>query len=154
MSFKDLIDFMTRKRINSAFVDKGFVDPMIAQCCQHLSKVCSSFNLTVEQVYNIFEGTGSRKGSLTKDNFVKCMQGMELGISGEDLIEFFNFMDDKNENSIKKLQFNDSISYVNSRIGGGGRLDNALSVGVNTTKKGFTAKQQVFNILNKLSDSI
>lgn len=29
-SFKDLIDFMTRKRINSAFVDKGFVDPMIA----------------------------------------------------------------------------------------------------------------------------
>jgi hypothetical protein len=32
-SFKDFIDFMTRKRINSAFLDKGFVDPMIAQCC-------------------------------------------------------------------------------------------------------------------------
>lgn len=29
-SFKDFIDFMTRKRINSAFFDKGFVDPMIA----------------------------------------------------------------------------------------------------------------------------
>ncbi len=51
------------------------------------------------------------------------MQGMELGIAGEDLIEFFNFVDDKNENMIKKLQFNDSISYVNSRIGGGGRLE-------------------------------
>lgn len=33
-SFKDFIEFMTRKRINSTFFDKGFVDPMIAQCCQ------------------------------------------------------------------------------------------------------------------------
>jgi hypothetical protein len=32
-SFKDFIDFMTRKRINVAFFDKGFVDPLIAQCC-------------------------------------------------------------------------------------------------------------------------
>lgn len=31
------------------------------------------------------------------------MQGMELGIAGEDLIEFFNFMDEKNENMIRKL---------------------------------------------------
>jgi len=29
-SFKDFIDFMTRKRINSSSFDKGFVDPMIA----------------------------------------------------------------------------------------------------------------------------
>ncbi len=30
LCFKDFIDFMTRKRINSSFFDKGFVDPMIA----------------------------------------------------------------------------------------------------------------------------
>ena len=29
-SFKDFIDFMTKKRINVAFLDKGFVDPLIA----------------------------------------------------------------------------------------------------------------------------
>ena len=29
-SFKDLVDFMTRRRINVAFFDKGFVDPLIA----------------------------------------------------------------------------------------------------------------------------
>jgi len=28
---------------------------------------------------------------------------MELGIAGEDLIEFFNFIDEKGENIIKKL---------------------------------------------------
>ena len=143
---------MTRKRINSAFVDKGFVDPMIAQCCQHLSKVSSAFDLTFEQIFVIFDQEGN--GKLSKDTFIKCMQGMELGIAGEDLIEFFNFVDDKNENMIKKLQFNDSISYVNSRIGGGGRLEQALGVGVNNTKKGFTAKQQVFSILSKISDAI
>lgn len=32
-SCKNFIDFMTRKRINVAFVDKGFIDPLIAQCC-------------------------------------------------------------------------------------------------------------------------
>jgi hypothetical protein len=30
LSFKLLIDFLTRKRVNVAFVDKGFVDPLIA----------------------------------------------------------------------------------------------------------------------------
>jgi hypothetical protein len=29
-SFKDFIDFLTKRRINSSFNDKGFVDPMIA----------------------------------------------------------------------------------------------------------------------------
>lgn len=29
-SFKEFVDFMTRKRINVAFFDKGFVDPLIA----------------------------------------------------------------------------------------------------------------------------
>ena len=29
-SFKDFIDHLTRKRINVAFLDKGFVDPLIA----------------------------------------------------------------------------------------------------------------------------
>jgi hypothetical protein len=37
-SFKDFVEFMTRKRINANFLDKGFVDPMIAQCCQQLNK--------------------------------------------------------------------------------------------------------------------
>jgi len=47
-SFKNFIDFMTRKRINVAFVDKGFVDPLIAQCCQNLAKAKDSMGLTFE----------------------------------------------------------------------------------------------------------
>jgi hypothetical protein len=39
---------MTRKRINVAFVDKGFIDPLIAQCCQHLARAKDVFGLTFE----------------------------------------------------------------------------------------------------------
>lgn len=100
-SFKDFIDFMTRKRINVAFLDKGFVDPLIAHCCQSLTKLISNFDLTVEKVFEVFDK--EKDGKINKDVFLKCLQGMELGISMEDLIEFFNYIDDKNENVISKL---------------------------------------------------
>ncbi len=54
---------------------------------------------------------------------MKCMQGMELGIASEDLNEFFNFMDDKNENKISKLQFVDGINFVVTKLGGGSKLE-------------------------------
>ena len=57
--------------------------------------------MTIDKVFDIFDR--DRNGKLSKDVFVKCMQGMELGIAIEDLIEFFNYIDDKNENSISKL---------------------------------------------------
>lgn len=65
---------------------------------------------------------------------------MDLGISIEDLIEFFNYLDDKNENIITKLQFVDGITFVVSKIGGGSKLEQALSLGVQQTKKGSSIK--------------
>ena len=84
--------------------------------------------MTVDKVFDIFDR--DRNGKLSKDVFVKCMQGMELGIAIEDLIEFFNYIDDKNENSISKLQFVDAITFVVNKIGGGSKLEQALSSGV------------------------
>jgi hypothetical protein len=47
-SFKDFVDSMTRKRINVAFVDKGFIDPLIAQCSQNMAKAKDAFGLTFD----------------------------------------------------------------------------------------------------------
>ena len=47
-SFKHFIDFMTRKRINVAFVDKGFIDPLIASVCQQFAKAKEIFGLTFD----------------------------------------------------------------------------------------------------------
>ena len=127
-SFKDFIDHLTRKRINVAFLDKGFVDPLIAQCCQLLNKCISAYDLTIEKLFDIFDR--DRDGALSKDVFIKSLQGMELGISFEDLIEFFNFVDDRNENVISKLQFTDAITFVVNKIGGGSKLEAALSAGI------------------------
>ena len=67
---------------------------MIAQCCQNLSKCASTYDLSFEQIFNIYDT--DRKGHISKDTFLKCIQGMELAIAIEDLNEFFNFIDDKN----------------------------------------------------------
>lgn len=100
-SFKDVVDFMTRKRVNVAFLDKGFVDPLIGQCCHLLNRAVQTQDLTLEKVFEVFDK--NREGKITKEVFIKCMQGMELGIAIEDLVEFFNYIDDRNENSITKL---------------------------------------------------
>ena len=54
-SFKDFIDYMTRKRINVAFLDKGFIDPLIAACCQNITKAISFYDITIEKLFNIFD---------------------------------------------------------------------------------------------------
>ena len=41
--------------------------------------------MTIDKVFDIFDR--DRNGKLSKDVFVKCMQGMELGIAIEDLID-------------------------------------------------------------------
>ena len=117
-----------------------------------LNKTVSTYDMTVDKVFDIFDR--DRNGKLSKDVFVKCMQGMELGIAIEDLIEFFNYIDDKNENSISKLQFVDAITFVVNKIGGGSKLEQALSSGVQQTKKGNSVRQQIFNILKKITDAI
>lgn len=95
--------------------------------------------MTVEKVFEVFDK--ERDGRISKDVFIKCMQGMELGIAIEDLIEFFNYIDDKNENAITKLQFVDAVTFIVNKIGGGSKLEQALSSGVHQTKKGFSVKQ-------------
>jgi Ca2+-binding EF-hand superfamily protein len=120
-SFKEFIDFMTRKRVNVAFLDKGFVDPLIASCCHLLNKAVQGLDLTLEKLFEIFDK--ERDGRMSKDVFIKCMQGLELGISIEDLVEFFNYIDDKNENVITKLQFADAVTFVINKIGGGSKLE-------------------------------
>lgn len=93
-----------------------------------MNKAVQTLDLTLDKVFEVFDK--ERDGKISKDVFIKCMQGMELGISIEDLVEFFNYIDDRNENTITKLQFIDAITFVVNRIGGGSKLEQALSTGV------------------------
>ena len=31
-TYKDFIDYMTKRRVNVAFLEKGFIDPLLASC--------------------------------------------------------------------------------------------------------------------------
>lgn len=45
-------------------------------------------------MYKIFDA--EQKGYFTKEQFMMCLQGMNLGCAVEDTIELFNYMDDQN----------------------------------------------------------
>jgi Ca2+-binding EF-hand superfamily protein len=152
-SFKSFIDFMTRKRINVAFVDKGFIDPLIAQCCQHLAKAKDSLGLTFEQLFGIFDGTAGA-GTLSKEHFLACAQGLELDIAVEDLIELFNYMDEKSSNAVSKVQFVDALTYVTNKLGGQSFLEAQAGRGLSQAKKGTTNRQGILNILNNVAEAI
>lgn len=151
-SLKDFIDFMTRKRINVAFPDSSFIDPLIAQCCQHLAKAKDTFGLTFEQLFSIFDGASG--GHLTKDSFVICAQGLELDIPVEDLVELFNHIDDKSCNKISKVQFADALTTITNKLGGQSLLEAQGSRGLNQAKKGTTSRQTILNILNTVAEAI
>lgn len=64
-------------------------------------KTLTFFDLTLEKCFNIFDR--EKQGQLRKEEFLKCIQGMQMGTSIEDIIEFFNYIDDRSENVINKL---------------------------------------------------
>jgi Ca2+-binding EF-hand superfamily protein len=141
---------MTRKKINVALADKGFVDPLIAQCCQHLAKAKDACGLTFEQLYGIFAGTAA--GALTKENFITCAQGLELDIAVEDLLELFNSMDEEGNNVIGQVAFVDMLTNVTSKMGGQGFLD--AQMGKGASKKASTNRTATLVVLNQVADAI
>jgi hypothetical protein len=38
-TYKNLVDFMTKKKINIAFIEKGFIDPLLANTVAALNRV-------------------------------------------------------------------------------------------------------------------
>jgi Ca2+-binding EF-hand superfamily protein len=151
-SFKDFVDFMTRKRINVAFVDKGFIDPLIAQCCQLLARAKDSVGLTFEQLFGIFDG--SARGLLTKEDFLVCTQGLELDIAVEDLMELFNYMDERQGNAVSKVQFVDALTYVSNKLGGQSFMEAQMTRGLSQAKKGSTNRQSILSTLNNVADAV
>jgi len=151
-SFKTFVDFMTRKRVNVAFVDKGFVDPLIAQCCQQFARAKDVFGLTWEQLFDLYDGT--RTGRLSQEDFSVCAQGLQADIAVEDLKELFNYVDTQQVNYVTKLQFVDALTFVTNKLGGQGALDGRLSKGLAQAKRGPTSRQAVLDILKSVAKSV
>jgi hypothetical protein len=56
---------MTKKRINVAFVDKGFIDPLLANTVQAVNRVKDAHDFTYEQIFKTLDAEG--KGHFTKE---------------------------------------------------------------------------------------
>ncbi len=123
-------------------MEKGFIDPLLAASVTALNKVRDHYELKPEKFFKLL--STDKKGSIHKDDFVLSLQGMNLGIPVEDIMELFNYIDDKKVNRISLDQFVHSINFVSQKMGGPNQLEQSLNKGSTQAKKGVTNLQQVF----------
>ena len=94
ITYKDFIDFMTRKRINVAFLEKGFIDPILAATCTQIQTIKDGYEMTYEHIFDIFcQDKGALHPSIKKPEFVEAIQSMEIKTAVEDINELFNYID-------------------------------------------------------------
>jgi len=64
---------------------------------QAISKVKDGFGLTFDQLFNLFKGEENKKitHTISRDEFLLYCEGLQLGISIEDLKELFKMIDEK-----------------------------------------------------------
>jgi hypothetical protein len=91
---------MTKKRINTALVEKGFIDPLKANTVQAINRCRDLYNFTNDQLFKMLDA--EQKGYFNKEQFLVCTVGMNLPVAVEDLSELFNDMDDQNINRVNK----------------------------------------------------
>jgi len=64
-TYKDVIDYLTKRRINVAFLEKGFVDPLLAASVTALTRVREHYELTPEKFFRLLDAES--KGSVAKE---------------------------------------------------------------------------------------
>jgi hypothetical protein len=84
---------MTRRRINVAFLEKGFIDPLLASCTSALVGVMEQYNIDHKSLFKVLSGKIQARATVSKEDFVTCVQAMDLKLSVDDISEFFNHCD-------------------------------------------------------------
>jgi Ca2+-binding EF-hand superfamily protein len=111
---------MTRKRINVAFLERGFIDPILASTCTQIQQIKDQYEISYEDIFDIFcSDKDTHPPSINKGDFVEAVQSMGIKSAVEDINELFNYIDMELTNRITKTMFVHSISFITSKIGAG-----------------------------------
>lgn len=154
ITYKDFVDFMTRKRINVAFLERGFVDPILAYSCTQITTIRDQYEITFEQLFDIFcTQKTTFNPMISKEEFLVAIQALEIRSSIEDINELFNYMDMQGLNRITKQQFVHSLSYITSKLGTGS-MEQHMNKGIIQVKKNVSNIQLVFRVMRRLADSV
>ena len=115
-TYKNVVDFFTKHRINAAQAEKGFIDPLKANTVQAITRIRDQYDFTNDQMFKMLDVDG--KGSFNQEQLMICCQGMNLPVAPEDVLELFNEMDDQNLNRVTKKQFTNTITAISAKMGG------------------------------------
>ena len=154
VTYKDFIDFLTRRRINVAFLEKGFIDPILASTCTQIQTIKEQYEITYEDIFDIFcSDKESRPLSINKQDFVEAVQSMEIKAAVQDITELFNYIDAEATNRITKNQFVHALSFITSKMGAGS-MEQHMNKGIIQVKKNVSNIQLVFTIMRKIADGV
>lgn len=113
------------------------------------------YNFTYESLFKVIAGSQKNNATIKKDDFVLCLQGMDLKLSVDEINDFFNYCDqEEKSNRINKNQFINAITFVQSKLGGQSYLEQQLVKGTQTVKKGTTNTAFVLSVIKIICDGI
>jgi len=99
-TYQDLLDFIIRKRIDPGY---SGIEPGISICLNAILKVLKRNSITFAKAYAMFS---KNKGAyITKNDFMLAVEGMQLGLSYDDIIAFFNYMNKTKSGEVTKQEF-------------------------------------------------
>lgn len=79
---------------------------------------------------------------ISRDEFFLCSEGLQLGISIEDLKELFKMIDENSILKISKVQFVDTLTFITNKLGGSmGSSEAQLNKSLASQKKSSAGRQ-------------
>ncbi len=108
-TYQDFMDFLIRCKIDLSELQKTVCDPGIVLCIQGIIKGLKKCNVNFEKAFELF--SRKRKAYIEKLDFIHCIEGMQIGISKDDIVAMFSFMDKLKSNTIKLQDFLQAMSY-------------------------------------------
>jgi Ca2+-binding EF-hand superfamily protein len=80
---------------------------------------------------------------------------MNINLTLEEILELFNFIDEKDANRITKTQFKESMSYLMNKMGGQNLLESSqCAKNILATRKKVQNTQIVFKIMAQMCDDL
>lgn len=113
LSLKDLVEFMLRRKVDSMVGSEGEggIDPIVLLSMSSIAKSFKKFSIPPERGFQLMKKSRN-SSTMNKGEFFLGVEGMQLGLSHEDMVTLFAFIDEKRTGVISENEFMDVFRYV------------------------------------------
>ena len=139
-TYQDLLDFFIRRRIETSDLTVGLGNPAIMISLQAIIKELKKNKMSFIEAFSLL--TKNRGAYITQIDFIQGIQGMQLGLSKEDIVTLFSHMDKLKKNMVTQNDFLNTLAYKSKE---------SASLQDSSTK---SQSQQVATVLHNLGNAL